>query len=198
MVARFANLIFVIRNAILILLLTSITSPLLAAPVHVEIIVFKYHRDVVKDSEWFLESFEKIEVDKLEFEDEPVEEIPDDLKPQPTPPTQLLDIASKIAQNPDLDILTHISWVQEPNPRPISYPVYLDVEFEETSIFPELTLSGTAFLYEIQLLMQLELDAVYKPVRDEIIDTVQLPEQVFRKKSGPEYRIFERRSCSYR
>ena len=184
------------------LMLASNAAPAIAAPAQVEVIVFSYKENIVNDDEWFARRFEKINVERpslseLENKPKPSESTQDKNRntdhPYPVPPTQLNNIAERIDKHPDMELLTHLSWVQEPNPKSITRPVYLDVEFDNSAIFSDLILSGTAMLYEVQLLLQFEIDATLKSQPDEVTDTAYYSQPVSLIETGPSYRIFERR-----
>ncbi len=200
------TLFFRITLTVLSLWLSVFATPLYAAPAQVELIVFAYSDNIVNDDEWFTQRHELIRIDQpeyLPFQDESevqpgsVQEHSEldqqIIDPHPVAPTQLNNIAKRIAQSPDMELLTHLSWIQEPNPKIMTMPVYLDLEFEESSLFSDLTLSGTAMLYEVQLLLQFELDATFKPLPDTVVDTAYLPQPVSLVESGPSHSIFERR-----
>ena len=173
--------------------------PLHAAPAQVELIVFAYNRNLAQDDEWFVAQFEKIQVDEhtyFDLEEDldlPQQQDASTMHPYPVPPTQLNNIAKRIDENPDLELLTHLSWIQEPNPKRMTKPVHLDLKFDDSSIFSDLILSGYASLYEVQLLLQFEFNATFKPQPDTTIDTANLPQSVSLVENGPEYKIFERR-----
>ena len=184
-------------------MLASNAAPAIAAPAQVEVIVFSYKENIVNDDEWFARRFEKINVEQTEFvrigrtNRNQANQLQDKNRntdhPYPVPPTQLNNIAERIDKHPDMELLTHLSWVQEPNPKSITRPVYLDVEFDNSAIFSDLILSGTAMLYEVQLLLQFEIDATLKSQPDEVTDTAYYSQPVSLIETGPSYRIFERR-----
>ncbi len=172
-----------------------ISATALAAPVHIEAIVFAHANSVSKNPEWFLKPSETIVVEDIDLTTGPDVE-PDSVSaetPRPVGPTELTDVAQILDEHPDYTLLNYLSWVQEPVRKIHTIPVSLDVEHPEISLTPQLLLSGEISLYEVQLILQLEIDATYSPTLTIGEETVYLSKPVTLYSEGTEYKLNERR-----
>ncbi len=172
-----------------------ISSTALAAPVHIEAIVFTHADSVSKNPEWFLKPSEIIVVEEIDLTSGPDME-PDSVSaetPRPVQSTELTDVAKILDEHPDYTLLNYLSWVQEPVRKIHTVPVSLDVEHPEISLTPQLLLSGEISLYEVQLILQLEIDATYSPTLAVTEETIYLTKPVTLYSRGTEYKLNERR-----
>lgn len=172
-----------------------ISSIALAAPVHIEAIVFAHTDSVSKNPEWFLKPTETIVVEDIDLTSG-LDEEPDSVSPEtprPVQSTELTDIAKILDEHPDYTLLNYLSWIQEPVRKIHTIPVSLDIEHPEISLNPQLLLSGEISLYEVQLILQLEIDATYSPTPAVNEETAYLTKPVTLFSRGTEYKLNERR-----
>lgn len=166
-----------------------------AAPVHIEVIVFAHGDGSSKNPEWFLKPSETIVVEDINLTSG-VDLEPDSVSeetPRPVASIELTNVAKALDEHPNYTILNYLSWVQEPVRKNHTIPVSLDVEHSEISLTPQLLLSGEISLYEVQLILQLEIDATYSPTLAVEQGTVYLPKPVTLYSKGTEYKLNERR-----
>ncbi|MDE0308256.1 MAG: CsiV family protein [Acidiferrobacterales bacterium] len=166
-----------------------------AAPVHIEAIVFAHVNKASENPEWFLKPSEEIVVDESDQLSGLVEapDLISNQAPRPVQSTELTGIANILNQHPNYTILSHLSWVQEPVRRSRTVAVSLDVEHEEFSLTPNLLLSGEIALYEVQLILQVEIDATYNPTQPVEKGLVKLDKPVLLYSKGTEYTLNEKR-----
>lgn len=187
---------FKFATGFLCLFTTLLFNHSFADDVQVEVIVFLNETNREHDNEWFRrysETIELVELDDLDLSEElPVEE-PAIL---PAKPVALVETADRLSDDPNYQVLTLVSWIQEPEPLKKSVPVNIEVEFPGPSLFPEYTLYGTAHLYEVQLLMQLELDLTYQPEPVKSVESVIIEEEISNKTFGEKFTLAEQRSVA--
>ena len=178
-----------------LLLALAITTK--ASPVHIEVIVFANNSSSVKDSEWLQQPGTFIGVDEFETptEDNSTSNNNPTSSAQPIPvqATQLTKIAKLLENDSDYELLNYLSWTQEPVRKSKTIRVPLDIEHSELQIVPQYLLSGEILLYEVQQLLQFEIDAIYNPIPDISKDTVYLPEAVTLYEGKTRFRLNERR-----
>ncbi len=166
-----------------------------AAPVHIEAIVFAHADGASKNPEWFLKPSETIVVEDIDLTSG-LDVETDSISPE-TPrtvlSTELNDIAKILDEHPGYTLLNYLSWIQEPVRKIHTIPVSLDVEHTEISLTPQLLLAGEISLYEVQLILQLEIDATYSPTPVVEEETVYLSKPVTLYTRGTEYKLNERR-----
>ena len=171
------------------------SSSALAAPVHIEVIVFG-HADVVsKNPEWFEKPTERILVEDINFAtnmDSPQISATGET-PIPVQSTELNDIAQILDDHPDYTLINYLSWVQEPVRKSRTVSVSLDIEHPEVSVMPQLLLSGEVSVYEVQQILQMEINATYSPTLTIEKDVVNLPQPISLHAKGIEYHLNERR-----
>ncbi len=178
-----------------LVLLTAAPLTVKAAPVHIEVIVFAHTGTKHQSTEWFERESERIVVEPVELDvpttAEPEVEGPE--QPIPVQSKELTNIAKILEEHPDYELLNYLSWVQEPVRKRDTISVSLDIEHPDSFIIPQLLLSGEISLYEVQQLLQTEINATYSPQPRVIQDTVYLPEAVTLYSVPPEYRLEDRR-----
>ncbi len=192
----------------LLLLLTAliVSTTAIAAPIHVEVIVFANNNNEA-EYEWFMKANELIKVeffnDETNFSDTPsADEAPSPnasltnlvaTGPQPVEAYVLTEFAKAIEDNPNFELLNYVSWVQEPVPKSRTKSVSLDIALNDSFLSPDLLLSGETSIYEIAQLLQFDINVTYKPVADREEDVVYLPDAI--KLYDPEvsYLLDERR-----
>ncbi len=172
-----------------------------AAPVHVEVIVFANHSPSSIDGEWFASPANEIRIEIDQALDGSVDEI-DDITQEPNPdhpkpvPTSVLEnIADALDSHPDLELLNYFAFVLEPIRKSKTKSVEINVEHPAVSIVPQYLLSGYVSLYEVQALLNLEFNAMYKPNPDTATDTVYLPDTLTRYRVKQEFTINEIRQA---
>ena len=168
-----------------------------ASPMHIEVIVFANNSSSVKDSEWFQQPGTFIKVDEFETPTEDNFTSNDNptssAQPIPVQATRLTKFAKLLENDPDYELLNFLSWTQEPVRKSRTIPVSLDIEHSELQIVPQYLLSGEILVYEVQQLLQFEIDAIYNPIPDISKETVYLPESVTLYERKTRFRLNERR-----
>ena len=180
--------------------------PAFSAPVHVELIIFA-NNTVGTEPEWFLIPDEIIRVEETidegitplvaEEESSDLEnDQPMDLEatgPIPVEAYVLIDFANAIDENPDFELLSYVSWIQEPVPKSITKSVSLDTPFNDSFLSTELLLAGETSVYEIAQLLQFDIQVTYKPLADTEKAVVYLPDPVKLYTPETSYLLAERR-----
>lgn len=144
-----------------------------AGLVHLELIIFAHDSP---SNEWIPDKREIISVRDLDSLNEATEPTSEKPKIVPVRAVRLVEIAKILDQHPDYEILNYLSWIQDTLSKKKSEPVVLNVEFSDQMLFSQLTLTGTAILFEIGELLQFEIDATYFPAPDVEVDTINIPE----------------------
>ena len=144
-----------------------------AGLVQLELIVFAHDSP---SNEWIPGKREIISVRELDTLGESTEPASEKPKIVPVRADRLVEIAKILDQHSSYEILNYLSWIQDTLTKRNSEPVVLDVAFSDQTLFPQLILSGTAILYEIEELLQFEINATYLPVQDVEIDAINIPE----------------------
>ena len=185
-----------IATGLLCLFSTLLLNSSFADDVQVEIIVFLNETNWEQDDEWFRRYSETIELVELEDFEVP-EELPvEEPAILAAKPNALVEVVDRLSDDPNYQVLTYVSWIQEPEPLKKSVPVNIEVEFPGPSLFPEYTLYGTAHLYEVQLLMQLEINLTYQPEPVKSVESVVINEEISSKTFGEKYNLSEQRSVA--
>ena len=178
-------------------LLLGLAVAVKASPVNIEVIVFSNNSPSVKDSEWFQQPGTYIRVDQFEAPTEDNFTSNDNptssAQPIPVQATRLTKIAKLLENDPDYELLNYLSWTQEPVRKSRTIPVPFDIEHSELQIVPRYLLAGEILVYEVQQLLQCEIDVIYKPTPDINKETVYLPESVTLYEGNTRFKLSERR-----
>ena len=172
-----------------------VSTATLAAPVHVETIIFAHSDVPSKNPEWFEKPTESILVEDINFTDELISDLAPETEETPIPvqSKELTEIAKILEDHPDYTLLNYLSWVQEPVRKPHTIAVSLDIEHPEYSVIPQLLLSGEISVYEVQQILQMEINVIYSPELTVEQDAVNLPQPVSLHSKGVEYQLNDRR-----
>jgi len=192
---------------LLLVCLALLIKPVLAAPVHVEIVIFANHSEQSGD-EWFMRPEEVIKVEEFLDQDLTLSEPQsseqngsvkislDSLEqtgPQPVAAYVLTQFAEVLDEHPDFELLNHLSWVQEPVPKSRTQTILLDTPLSDSIASTELLLAGETSVYEIAQLLQFDIHVTYKPFADREVESVNLPEILKRYSTEFAYVLDERR-----
>ncbi len=178
-----------------------------ADPIYAEVIVFSNLSTAAADKEWIQDTREEIRAEPEVItiaDDAPAPTTPPEsdaapepglsiYHPQPVAAERLPDIAEALSTHPDYDVVTHFAWIQEADDRKKAIAVSLNIEHPDSRIVPQYILAGEVVLYEAQRLLHVEVNATYKPVVDDALDTVFLPEALTRYQVSEEHFLNERR-----
>ena len=172
-----------------------VSTATLAAPVHVETLIFAHSDAPSKNPEWFEKPTESILVEDINFTDELISDLASETEETPIPvqSKELTEIAKILEDHPDYTLLNYLSWVQEPVRKAHAIAVSLDIEHPEISVIPQLLLSGEISVYEVQQILQMEINVTYSPELTIEQDTVSLPQPVSLHSKGVEYQLNDRR-----
>ena len=171
-------------------------SIVLAAPAHIEVVIFAIKNPPITDDEWHSKPAEEIRVEIIEplaFELNNNETYSEG-DPNPVPATSLIQFAKKIEKHSNYELLEHFSWIQEPEPKSKTKTVKLDVEHpSSTSIDTRYQLEGEASVYEVAQLLFFEIDVTYKPNLDQLEESVYHSQLISLYTPSVEYQMTERR-----